>query len=89
MNGLERAHPARAGLALMMLLLASCSRAPSFDIIGSFFPAWLVCFALAIVLTVLARWLLLRLRIELALPVLVYPSLTAFFTFGLWLVFFR
>ena len=89
MTGLERARLARAGWASMMLLPASCSRAPSFDIIGSFFPAWLVSFVMAIVLTVLARWLLLRLRIELALPVLVYPSLTAFFTFALWLVFFR
>jgi len=89
MTDLERAHLARGGLAPMMLLPASCSRAPSFDIIGSFFPAWLVCFVLAIVLTVLARWLLLRLHIEIALPVLVYPSLTAFFTFALWLVFFR
>ena len=89
MTGAGKACPARAGLALVMLLVAGCARAPSFDIIGSFFPAWLVCFVSAIVLTVLARLLLLRLRIELALPVLVYPSLTAFFTFGLWLVFFR
>jgi len=88
MTGPERSCLARAGLALMMLLPASCSRAPSFDIIGSFFPAWLDCFVLAIALTVLARWLMLRSHIELSLPVLAYPSLTAFFTFSLWLVFF-
>jgi hypothetical protein len=70
-------------------LLASCSRAPSFDILGSYFPAWLICLALAILLTVLARWLLLRLHIAVVLPILVYPSLTALFTFALWLVFFR
>jgi hypothetical protein len=70
-------------------LLASCSRAPSFDILGSYFPAWLICLTLSILLTVLARWLLLRLHIEVVLPILVYPSLTAFFTFALWLVFFR
>jgi hypothetical protein len=79
----------KLGIVLVALLLASCSRAPSFDILGSFFPAWLICLILAIVLTVVARWLLLRLRIELALPVLVYPSLTALFTFLLWLVFFH
>jgi YtcA-like protein len=74
---------------LTPLLLASCARAPSFDIMGSFFPAWLICLAVALLLTVLARWLLLRLRIALLFPVLVYPSLTALLTFALWLAFFR
>jgi len=79
----------RTGLVLAPLLLASCSRAPSFDILGSFFPAWLICLALGIVLSVLTRWLLLRRHMVLALPVLVYPSLTALFTFALWLAFFH
>jgi YtcA family len=80
---------AMAGIVLATLLLASCSRAPSFDILGSFFPAWLVCLVLAVVLTEVARRLLLRLRIEVAQPALVFPSLTALFTFLLWLVFFH
>ena len=71
------------------LLAGGCSRAPSFDILGSFFPAWLLCLALALLLTAAARWLLLRVRVALALPVLTYPSLTALFTFALWLAFFR
>jgi hypothetical protein len=69
--------------------LAGCGRAPAFDILGSFFPAWLVCLALALLLTVGARWLLLRLHIAIALPVLTYPCLTTLFTFALWLAFFR
>lgn len=69
-------------------LLAGCSRAPSFDIAGSFFPAWLVCFFLGILLAVFTRWLLLRLKVSLALPILVYPSLAGLFTFLLWLVLF-
>jgi len=77
------------GLPLSMLLLTGCSRAPSFDILGSFFPAWLLCLAFALLLTAAARWLLLRVRVALALPVLTYPSLTALFTFALWLAFFR
>jgi hypothetical protein len=79
----------RFGLAIVAFLLTSCGRAPSFDILGSFFPAWLVCLALGLLLTVAARWVLLRLHIVIALPVLTYPSLTALFTFGLWLTFFR
>jgi len=68
---------------------SGCSRAPSFDILGSFFPAWLVCLAVGLLLTAVAHWLLLRVRVVLALPVLTYPSLTALLTFALWLCFFR
>ena len=69
-------------------LLSGCGRAPTFDIVGSFFPAWLVCLVLGILLAVFARWLLVRLKVALVLPILVYPSLAALFTFSLWLIFF-
>jgi hypothetical protein len=69
--------------------LTGCGRAPSFDVLGSFFPAWLACLALGLVLTAAARWLLSRLHIVIALPVLTYPSLAALFTFALWLILFR
>jgi hypothetical protein len=75
-------------LPLVAPLLSSCSRAPSVEVLGSFFPAWLVCFIVAIVLTALVRLALLRLRVKAALPILVYPSLAALFTFLLWLLFF-
>ena len=77
------------GLLLTAMLLTGCSRAPSFDILGSFFPAWLVCLASGLLLTVAARWLLSRARVVLALPILTYPSLTALFTLSLWLALFR
>jgi hypothetical protein len=70
------------------LLLAGCSRAPAVDILGSFFPAWLVCFVVAIALTAIVRLALLRLHVQLALPILVYPGIVALFTFTLWLIFF-
>jgi hypothetical protein len=74
---------------LVAFLLTGCGRAPSFDVLGSFFPAWLACLAAGLLLTVVARWLLVRLHIVIALPILTYPSLTALFTFALWLAFFR
>ena len=81
---------ARVSLVLMAALsLESCARVPTFDVMGSLFPAWLVCLASAILLTVAIRWLLMRLRIPLVFPVVVYPSLTALVTFALWLAFFR
>ena|SRR4029077_20952716 len=81
-------HLVRHGLAPVLLLLTSCTRAPSFNIVGSFFPAWLVCLIVAVLLTVFTGWLLLRLQIPVAVPALTYLSLTALLTFALWLVFF-
>jgi hypothetical protein len=80
-----------SGCALFVatFFLTSCERAPTFDVLGSFFPAWLACLALSLILTAAARWLLLRLRITIALPVLTYPSLTALFSFTLWFALFR
>lgn len=88
MTGIRSSRFMRHGLALPSLLLASCARAPSFDVLGSFFPAWLVCLIIAILFTVFARWLFLRLGLTLAPPILIYPSLTALLAFALWLIFF-
>jgi YtcA family len=89
MMGNQRRRILMFGLLPAVTLCASCSRAPSFDILGSFFPAWLVCLVCGLLLTVAAHWLFLRLRVVVALPVLTYPSLTALFTFALWLGLFR
>jgi len=72
----------------LLILLTSCGRAPSYDILGSFFPGWLICLVVAILLTGVSQWLLSR-YVEISWPVLVYPSLTAVFAFGLWLALFR
>ena len=89
MNGNRSIRLVRYGLVVSSLSLAGCQRAPSFDVLGSFFPAWLVCLGVAMVFTVFARWMCLRLRIPLAPPILIYPSLTALFTFVLWFICFR
>jgi hypothetical protein len=80
---------ADCGALVAVSILSGCGRAPSFDILGSFFPAWLVCLALGLLVKVAIRWLLLRLHIVIALPILTYPSLTALATLALWLAFFR
>ena len=71
-----------------LLLITGCERAPSFDIVGSFFPAWLLCLVVAVLLTVVSRALLNR-YVEIVWPVLVYPSLTAIFALASWLALFR
>jgi hypothetical protein len=75
-------------LLLVAPSLSSCSRAPSVDVLGSFFPAWLLCFVVAIVVAALVQLALLRFRVKVALPLLTYPSVAALFTFLLWLIFF-
>jgi hypothetical protein len=78
-------------LAALCLLCAGCGRAPSVDIIGSFFPVWMVCFAAAVVLTFAVRYLLVRYRLEAEVgPVaLFYPSVVILLSSLLWLICFR
>lgn len=89
MTGNNLRLPWMLSVMLAPALYTGCSRAPSFDILGSFFPAWLFCLALGLLLTVAVHWLLSRVHVVLALPILTYPSLTALATFALWLGFFR
>jgi YtcA family len=73
-----------------ILLATSCSREPSFNILGSYFPAWIFCGLIGILLTVIARLIFVRLNFEQELSplLLVYPCLAACFTFTSWLLFF-
>ena len=75
----------------LSLVCVGCGRAPSIDIIGSFIPVWMLCLALAVVLTFGVRYLLLRYKIEQEVgPLAVfYPSSVVLLTSLLWLVFFR
>ena len=77
------------GSMFTSLLLVGCERAPTFDVMGSFFPAWLFCFAMSILLTVITRLLFQHLRVSVVPQIVIYPSLTAAFAFALWLTFFR
>jgi hypothetical protein len=76
---------------LFCLLFTGCDHAPSVDIIGSFFPVWMVCLTLAVILAFAVRYLLLRYRLESEVgPVaLFYPSVVVLLSCVLWLIFFR
>jgi hypothetical protein len=79
------------GIGAVCLLCAGCERAPSIDVIGSFFPAWMLCLIISIVLTSLLRLFLLRRQLEPAIePVaLFYPGVVLLLSCLLWLIFFR
>lgn len=76
-------------LLLFIFTFASCSRAPSVDVLGSFFPAWLLCLTVSVVLTAFVYLLLSHLRMKVAYPVLFFPSLATLLTLALWLIFFH
>jgi hypothetical protein len=73
------------------LLCTGCVRAPSIDVIGSFFPVWMLCLIISIVLASLLRLFLLRRQLEPAIePVaLFYPAVVLLLSCLLWLIFFR
>ena len=81
---------ASAACTAVLLLATGCSRAPTFNVLGSFFPAWILCGVIGIVLTVAVRVILVRIDFEKELSplIVVYPCMAAFFTFTLWLLFF-
>ncbi len=81
----------RTAPAALCLLSTGCSRAPAVDILGSFFPVWMVCLTVAIFLTFGLRLLLLRVRLESEIGplALFYPSAVILLTGLLWLAFYR
>ena len=89
-NSVRSRFVAIAVCASFTLAQAGCSRAPSLNIMGSFFPAWLFCAVVGIVLTIVVRILFVRANFEKELSplALVYPCLAAFFMFSLWLLLF-
>jgi hypothetical protein len=80
-----------ASVATACLLLNGCGRAPAINIIGSFFPAWMICLTAGVILAFVVRYFLLRYRLETEVgPLsLFYPCVVVLFTCVLWLIFFR
>ena len=76
------------------LALGGCSandHSPTVDILGSYFPAWIICIVLGLALTLIARQILIGLKVNTHLypAPLVYISMLVCFTLALWLLFFR
>lgn len=86
----RRASFGAAMLLVLLLPLGGCSHAPNFNILGSYFPAWLLCIGAGILLTALAYWILQHLHLEREVQpsIVVYPCMAAFFAFTLWLLLF-
>jgi hypothetical protein len=88
---MKKQLPCMISMFGVSMACTGCGRAPSIDIIGSFFPVWMVCLTLAIFLVFAVRYILLRYRLEQEVGplALFYPSAVVFLTSLLWLIFFR
>lgn len=75
---------------LLAPIIAGCGRAPTFNILGSFFPSWLICLVAGVILAAIANRVFVRFALdkEILWPVVVYPCLALFFACALWLVLF-
>ncbi len=71
-------------------MTAGCGRNPNVEIVGSYFPGWMISLALGVALTFVAHAFFSRKKIDTALghPVVIYPALVLLFTCLLWLAFF-
>jgi YtcA family len=77
--------------SLFVLATAGCSRSPMFNILGSYFPSWLVCLGISIGLTFVAHLLVTKKKLAAELwPLpIVYSALVCLFSCTLWLLFFE
>ena len=74
-----------------LMFLAGCRGAPSINVLGSFFPGWMVCMGLGVAGALLLRQVFIKIGVESYLgprPV-VYFCLWILITLALWLLFFR
>jgi len=78
-------------LLVGVMLLAGCRGAPQVNLMGSFFPAWMVSVGIGIGGTLLLRRVFVRAKLEphLGPRPLVYFCLWVLLTLGSWLIFFR
>jgi hypothetical protein len=72
----------------ILSLLSGCDGAPSRNILGSYFPSWMLCAVAGIVLALLARALLKSsgLLQELPVPFVVILAIACAGTFAIWLI---
>jgi len=78
-------------IAAVCLCCAGCAQAPSIAVMGSFFPAWLICLTIGVILAFVVRSVLMHYRLESEVGplALFYPSAVLFCSALLWLIFFR
>jgi hypothetical protein len=75
----------------MCAALGGCQRVPSINVLGAFFPSWMLCAIVGIALTLVVRRVLIAAGADGGLGPrgIVYPALALALGLGTWLVLFR
>jgi hypothetical protein len=79
-------------IAVLIFVVRPVShRSPTIDIVGSYFPAWMICIVSGLTVTLVARWIvqICRLKPYLGPAPLVYSCLMIIFTFATWILFYQ
>jgi len=95
----QRSRHRHVGIILLLLLIGALifvvrpvsHRSPTVDILGSYFPAWMVCIVSGVTLTLITRWIIRAYHLErYASPApLIYTCLTVIYTFLTWIIFYQ
>jgi hypothetical protein len=69
----------------------SSHHSPTVDILGSYFPAWMVCILAGLTLTLIAHWIIQvrNLKPYIGPAPLIYSCLMIIFTFATWILFYQ
>ena len=84
-----------AGAALFLVAFLGVQlfsdHSPTVDILGSYFPAWMICILIGLTLTFVAHWIVsvLKLKPYVGPAPLIYSCLMIIFTFATWIVFYK
>jgi hypothetical protein len=64
---------------------------PTVDVLGSYFPAWMVCILSGLTLTLVVHWIvqILNLKPYVGPAPLIYSCLMIIFTFATWIVYYQ
>ena len=75
---------------MILIGVVGCGVSPTVNVLGSFFPAWLISIVVGVVLTVVVRRVLVAAGVgtDLGPAALVYPCLVGLLTLATWLVVF-
>ena len=73
------------------LLMSGCAYSPTVDVVGSYFPAWMMCIILGLISAIIVRLLLIGFGIypHLRLKPVIFSCMAVFFTLIIWLGFFK
>jgi hypothetical protein len=84
-----------AGLVLLFIAFFGAQvlsyHSPTVDVLGSYFPAWMVCIISGLTLTLIAHWIVQarHLKPYLGPAPLIYSCLMIIFTFATWILLYR